>query len=91
MVAFNSIVGNYRCEAGYHSAIQECCSSTEQCGEGQGDCDGDSECFGSLVCGRNNCDPSRFPSSNTDCCAQGTTKNLINFYGTSILYHFSNI
>ena len=85
MHALNSIVGNYTCEAGFHSDIEECCSSTNQCGEGQGDCDADSECLGSLVCGINNCDPSRFPSSNTDCCEKGTTKNLIHFYDASIL------
>ena len=35
------------------------------CGEGQGDCDDDSECEGSLVCGHVNC----VNSSITDCCA----------------------
>ena len=36
------------------------------CGEGQGDCDDDTECEGSLVCGHMNC----INSSVTDCCAQ---------------------
>ena len=40
------------------------CSKTP-CGEGQGDCDGDAECEGSLVCGHRNC----VNSSITDCCA----------------------
>ena len=34
------------------------------CGEGQGDCDNDMECEGSLVCGRLNC----ANNSITDCC-----------------------
>ena len=35
------------------------------CGEGQGDCDDDNECEGSLVCGHMNC----ANSTVTDCCA----------------------
>ena len=35
------------------------------CGEGQGDCDGDTECEGSLMCGHMNC----INSTSTDCCA----------------------
>ena len=34
------------------------------CGEGQGDCDNDNECEGSLVCGHSNC----VNVSITDCC-----------------------
>ena len=36
------------------------------CGEGQGDCDDDTECEGSLVCGHMNC----MNSTVTDCCTQ---------------------
>ena len=36
------------------------------CHEGQGDCDDDSECEGSLICGQMNC----INSTVTDCCAQ---------------------
>ena len=35
------------------------------CEEGKGDCDDDTECEGSLVCGHNNC----INSTSTDCCA----------------------
>merc|ERR1719228_742698 len=40
---------------------KDCCSSSNQCGEGEGDCDSDAECFGNLKCGEgngfdNNCD-----------------------------------
>ena len=50
-----------------------CCTSSNQCGEGEGDCDDDTECFGNLVCGEangfdDNCDSSLgFPSAH-DCC-----------------------
>ena len=36
------------------------------CSEGQGDCDDDKECEGSLVCGRHSC----MNSTITDCCTQ---------------------
>ena len=34
------------------------------CGEGEGDCDSDDHCRGSLVCGEDNC----FEGSKKDCC-----------------------
>ena len=69
----NRCTGNIICEFGSHSQIQECCSTSNQCGEGQGDCDKDSECLGNLVCGRDNCDKSKFPDNDkTDCCRKGS-------------------
>ena len=47
--------------------IKECCSEDFPCGVGQGDCDMDSECEGSLRCGKYNCGPSFF-DLRTDCC-----------------------
>ena len=50
-----------------------CCTSSNQCYEGEGDCDTDSDCFGDLKCGdgngfENNCDTSLgFPGTH-DCC-----------------------
>jgi len=32
-----------------------CCTSSNQCGVGEGDCDDDNDCQGDLVCGQNNC------------------------------------
>lgn len=46
-----------------------CCSSSNKCGEGHGDCDYDYDCKAGLVCGENNCLGSAF-SSNDDCCKQ---------------------
>ena len=32
-----------------------CCTSTNPCNAGEGDCDSDSECAVGLTCGNNNC------------------------------------
>ena len=32
-----------------------CCTGSKPCGEGEGDCDEDSQCEGDLVCGTDNC------------------------------------
>ena len=50
-----------------------CCSSSNQCGEGEGDCDDDGDCFGNLKCGQgsgydDNCDTSLGFGSKYDCC-----------------------
>ena len=50
-----------------------CCTSTNQCSEGEGDCDTDADCSGNLKCGQgngfdDNCDTTLgFPSTH-DCC-----------------------
>ena len=47
-----------------------CCSGSHPCGVLEGDCDHDYECFGSLLCGYNNC---FFPfESEVDCCYDPT-------------------
>ena len=40
-----------------------CCSASKPCVNGQGDCDKDSDCYGNLVCGDNNCGRGKL-----DCC-----------------------
>ena len=53
-----------------------CCTTTNQCGIGEGDCDTDSQCSGNLKCGTDNCDTAvGFPSA-YDCCYQGKDSNL---------------
>ena len=32
-----------------------CCTSSNQCGVGEGDCDVDNDCLGDLLCGSDNC------------------------------------
>ena len=46
--------------------VYDCCSSSNQCGPNEGDCDFDSDCSNNLVCGSNNC-PLPFPID-ADCC-----------------------
>ena len=43
-----------------------CCTSANQCGIGEGDCDTDSECSGNLKCGTDNCDTTLGFSSKYD-------------------------
>ena len=50
-----------------------CCTSSNQCNVGGGDCDSDSECAGSLTCGSNNCRRDHSSSGSNwsgsaDCC-----------------------
>ena len=50
-----------------------CCDSSNQCGEGEGDCDTDDDCFGNLKCGEgngfdDNCDTTLGYGSDWDCC-----------------------
>merc|ERR1719187_2602352 len=44
-----------------------CCTPSYPCGEGEGDCDSNSDCTGDLQCGSNNCYDSGFDSTD-DCC-----------------------
>ena len=59
------------------SGLFRCCTSSNPCTLEDGDCDGNSECAGSLVCGTDNCkegllsgEPASggYPSSTYDCC-----------------------
>ena len=44
-----------------------CCTSENKCGVGEGDCDKDADCHGTLKCGVDNCDTRHFPVG-WDCC-----------------------
>ena len=71
-----------------------CCTSTNQCGIGEGDCDVDSHCSENLKCGTDNCDTTLgFPSA-YDCCydpatTQGNTaltlSNFITYISDSLV------
>ena len=47
-----------------------CCTSSNQCGENEGDCDSDADCKGDLKCGIDNCNGASFDGTD-DCCYQG--------------------
>merc|ERR1712126_338253 len=45
-----------------------CCSSSNICREGEGDCDSNNDCLGDLVCGRENCGGGPTFEALDDCC-----------------------
>ena len=59
-----------------------CCKTGHQCGVGEGDCDYDTECYGNLECGTDNCG-SEFPSG-ADCCVEPGIINL--YFDVKCLY-----
>ena len=46
-----------------------CCNPSNQCYEGEGDCDKNSDCAGDLVCGKNNCGDA-WSNKAYDCCTK---------------------
>ena len=77
--------GNPRCNpeswkfyGGYSNA---CCSEEEKCTINEGDCNTDTECFGSLICKANSCPTSADPSKNfherASCCQQPSGTYLL--------------
>ena len=63
----NFLTGDVTCD-GTQADMWSCCSSSALCGEGEGDCDGDSHCFGNLKCGVDNCIGFGSSASAADCC-----------------------
>jgi len=62
-----------KCSSGSVSGCKggnwSCCTNTNKCGDGEGDCDYDSHCKSGLVCGTNNCEGSNFLTGE-DCCTR---------------------
>ena len=56
-----------RCNGGMFLELEDCCNNLSPCDIGEGDCDTDDDCLGSLVCGKQNCGSGFFWNS-TDCC-----------------------
>ena len=58
---------------GVTGTFWSCCSESNKCKIGEGDCNDNNECEGSLVCGHNNClrdysvNGSKW-DANADCC-----------------------
>ena len=57
-----------------------CCTTLQPCEYGEGDCDNDGECAGSLVCGTNNC--GGIFDSGADCCIHPPSKELMELINT---------
>ena len=69
--------GNPKCNAKtWDTYSNACCSEQEKCGVGEGDCNSDSECLGSLVCKYNGCPANQGFHKRASCCEQpsGTYK-----------------
>ena len=62
-----------------------CCTTNNQCGIGEGDCDTDSQCSGSLKCGTDNCDTSLGFPTGYDCCYQGKDTNIASSNTSSLV------
>ena len=56
-----------------------CCTTNDPCKEGDGDCDNNNECAGSLICGEDNCPW----GDGDDCCRKGCC--IIGIYCLHIL------
>ena len=55
-----------QCRPNSYSTDWSLCTPNTPCLNGKGDCDNNSDCKGSLVCGNNNCESG---TSGLDCCA----------------------
>ena len=67
--------GNPNCNPNTWSKYSNgCCSEEEKCTIGEGDCNSDNECHGSLVCTSNSCPSSEYESRKfhprAKCCQQ---------------------
>ena len=66
----NDVAEATRCTAADWS--YSCCTSAKPCSLGQGDCNSNDECGGTLTCGSNNClNDFGFGDSGLDCCIDG--------------------
>ena len=78
------------------TATWNCCSSSNPCDVGGGDCDSDSECSGNLRCGNDNCQRSNpFPGwtwhSLADCCTSPGNSLDLKYYNPKFLFYISVI
>ena len=88
------IPGNPNCNPKTWKAYSNgCCSAEEQCGEEEGDCNTDGDCFGSLICMPNSCPRNNFPDDpekqfhpRASCCQQPFGSLKLCKYIKGILY-----
>ena len=60
------------CDGTQPGSYWSCCTSSNQCNVGEGDCDFDEDCATGLICGTDNCQETGIPGSDwnysADCC-----------------------
>ena len=69
-----------------------CCSDQEKCGVGEGDCNSDSECHGSLVCEYNGCSPTTTDttlgfSKHASCCQQPSGTYILSMKFIMLIFY----
>jgi len=83
-------LGNPKCNSNtWDSYDSGCCSTSEPCGIGEGDCDNDSDCQEGLSCGDNNCVGTGF-TKQADCCYGNATAYNDGDYMSEILVELRN-
>jgi len=61
----------------YEEPGERCCTVTNPCDQGEGDCDDNAECGPGLVCGENNCKQfGQFFHAKDDCCVLDQTSQV---------------
>ena len=60
-----SIIKGRKCDG----SIPNCCTESDQCDFGDGHCDSDDQCLGTLICGTKNCVGNKF-DPNKGCCTE---------------------
>ena len=64
-----------------------CCTSSNKCGLGEGDCDRDHDCSSSTTCGHENCSGSGFDSTD-DCCLKPSKRKYVMIIITASCHSF---
>ena len=68
-----------------------CCGNNDHwCGPNEGDCDSDSDCWGSMRCGSNNCPKGGGFTKDDDCC-YGKNKYLFTVTGVKKMRWFLSL
>ena len=79
--------GKYDCperDDEYGDEGWSCCTISNPCGEGKGDCDNDSHCKANLKCGNDNCNTTLGFHPEMDCCYEPGNLVIISFNKTTI-------
>ena len=56
--------------------VDDCCTTSNKCGNNEGDCDYNVDCLDGHICGHNNCVGSLFFDYGDDCCVDASKITL---------------